>query len=116
MTMKRILPLLALLALAGVGANLSAQQTSTPRAPDNASHQQNSANVKSQQAAHNYEGTITRAGDQFVLQEATSRTIYGLDDQTKAKQYVDKTVTVVATMDPATDTLHVMQITVTDTQ
>jgi hypothetical protein len=103
--MKRILSIVAFLGLMGLGLNLAAQQTpSTPQ-------QQQTDATNSQQAARAFEGKISKAGDKLVLQETSTQTAYQLDDQDKAKQFQGKTVKVVATLDPNTNTLHVVDIT-----
>lgn len=62
------------------------------------------------QTARSFKGTIIRAGAQLVLKETTTRTLYRLDDQKKAKEYEGKRVTVTATMDPSANTLRVIDI------
>lgn len=102
--MKRLLSIVALVGLMGLGLNLAAQQTpSTP--------QQQTDATNSQQSARAFEGKISKAGDKLVLQETSTQTAYQLDDQDKAKQFQGKTVKVVATLDPNTNTLHVVDIT-----
>ncbi len=124
--MKRLLSIVALLGLTGLGVNLFAQQTpstqtpSTPstqspstQSPDASSmpqHDQTSA-TNSQQSARSFEGKIEKSGDKLVLQDSASSTSYQLDDQDKAKQYEGKNVKVMGTVDSASNTLHVIDIT-----
>ena len=104
--MKRLLSIVALLGLMGLGLNLSAQQTqSTPP------QQQQTDATNPQQSARAFEGKISKAGDKLVLQESSTQTAYQLDDQDKAKQFQGKSVKVMATLDPNTNTLHVLDIT-----
>ncbi len=104
--MKRLLSIVALLGLMGLGINLSAQQTPSTR------QQQQTDATNSQQSARAFEGKITKAGDnKLVLQETSTQTAYQLDDQDKAKQFQGKAVKVTATLDPNTNTLHVVDIT-----
>ncbi len=103
--MKRLLSIVALLGLMGLGINLSAQQT--PSAPQ---RQQTDA-TNSQQSARAFEGKIAKSGDKLVLQETSTQTAYQLDDQDKAKQFQGKEVKVMATLDPNTNTLHIVDIT-----
>lgn len=109
--MKRLLSSVALLGLMGLGLNLSAQQT--PSAPQ---QQQQTDATNSQQSARAFEGRISKAGDKFVLQETSTQTAYQLDDQDKAKQFKGKAVKVTATLDPNTNTLHVVDITPSESQ
>ena len=66
--------------------------------------------ANAQQSARAFEGKITKSGDQFVLQETATQTSYKLDDQDKAKQFKGKNVKVMATVDASTNTLHVVDI------
>jgi len=109
--MKRLLSIVALLGLTGLGVNLSAQQTpSTPQAGSAPQQQQTDA-TSPQQSARSFEGKIAKSGDQLVLNESSTQTAYKLDDQQKAKQFEGKNVKVMATMDASTNTLHVVDIT-----
>ena len=109
--MKRFLSVVALLGLSGLGINLSAQQTtSTPNQAGSTPQQQTDA-TSPQQSARSFEGKIAKSGDQLVLQESSTQTAYKLDDQDKAKQFEGKSVKVMATVDASTNTLHVVDIT-----
>lgn len=108
--MKRLLSFVALLGLMGIGLNLSAQQT-----PSTQQQQQTDA-TDSQQSPRAFEGKIMKAGDKLVLQEASTQTAYQLDDQDKAKQFRGKDVKVMATLDPNTNTLHIVDITPTESR
>jgi Protein of unknown function (DUF5818) len=107
--MKTYLAVVAMLGLTGIGFNLSAQQTPSTQPPDTPAQQQ--VDTQSQQkSAQSFEGTITKSGGKLVLQETSTQTAYQLDDQSKAQQYEGKKVKVTATMDPNTNTLHVVDI------
>ena len=106
--MKKLLSIVAILGLTGLGASLSAQQTQAPATPDAAQQQQ--VDAQSQQSARAFEGRISKAGDKLVLQESSTQTAYQLDDQDKAKKFEGKNVKIMATMDAATSTLHVVDI------
>ncbi len=110
--MKRLLSIVALLGLSGLGINLSAQQTpSTPSQAGSTPQQQQTDATNPQQSARSFEGKIAKSGDQLVLQESATQTSYKLDDQDKAKQFEGKNVKVMATVDASTNTLHVVDIT-----
>ena len=127
--MKRLLSIVAMLGLVGLGMNLSAQQTpssqssqsssspsstQTPSSPsDNSSMPQSSQTSasSSQQSARAFEGKIQKSGDKLVLQDSASGSSYQIDDQDKAKQYEGKNVKVMGTVDSASNTLHVIDIT-----
>jgi hypothetical protein len=114
--MKRLLSIVALLGLTGLGINLSAQQT--PAAQDQAGAQQQQpqqpTDAQSQQSARAFEGKIAKAGNKLVLQESSTQTAYQLDDQDKAKQFEGKNVKVMATVDSSTNTLHILDISSSD--
>jgi Protein of unknown function (DUF5818) len=105
--MKRLLSLVAMLALSSFA--LWAQQTPA-QSPASSSPQQSQTDAQSPQSARSFEGKITKAGDKLVLQDSASQTSYQLDDQDKAKQYEGKNVKVMGTVDTATNTLHIVDI------
>jgi Protein of unknown function (DUF5818) len=107
--MKSLLTAVALLGLCGVGMNLSAQE---PQSPNTTATQTQPVDTQSQHSAQSFEGTITKSGDKLVLTDSSTQATYQLDDQDKAKQYEGKKVTVMATMDANTSTLHVVDIAV----
>lgn len=110
--MKRLLSIVAMLGLTGLGLNLVAQQTpATSSQAGSAPQQQQTDAANPQQSARSFEGKIAKSGDKLVLQESSTQTAYQLDDQDKAKQFEGKSVKVMATMDPSTNTLHVVDIT-----
>jgi len=106
--MKGLLSLVALVGLAGLSltGTAAAQNQPSPKASGSA-RQQQPVDTQSMRA---FEGKITRAGDKLVLQDASTRQAYQLDDQDKAKQFEGKSVKVTATMDPNTNTLHIVDI------
>ena len=110
--MKRLLSIVALLGLSGLGLNLAAHQTpSTPSQPGSTPQQQQTDATNPQQSARSFEGKIAKSGYQLVLQETSTQTAYKLDDQDKAKQFEGKNVKVMATVEASTNTLHVVDIT-----
>jgi hypothetical protein len=116
--MKRLLTIFAMLAFSGLGMNLTAQQTpstQTPSAQDPMPQAQADA-TDPQQSARSFEGRIAKSGDKLVLRESSTKASYQLDDQSKAKQFQGKDVTVTATLDSNTNTLHVVDINAMDTK
>ncbi len=110
--MKRLLSFIALLGLSGLGINLSAQQTpSSPSQAGSTPRQEQTDASSAQQSARSFEGKIAKSGHELVLRESSTQTAYKLDDQDKAKQFEGKNVKVMATVDPGTNTLHVVDIT-----
>ena len=106
---------IALLAVGGLGMAWPAQQTPStlPTVPgQGAPPQQESDAATPRQSARSFEGRIARSGNQFVLLDRAAQTSYKLDDQEKARKYAGRNVKVMATMDPATNLLHVIDITV----
>ena len=108
--MKRLPSIVALLSMGGIGLTLSTQP---PRAAqDLASTQQPkpSYDTQNQDSARVFHGQIARVEDKVVLWESSTQKAYQLDDQDQAKQFEGKTVKVIATLDPATNSLHLLEI------
>jgi hypothetical protein len=57
-----------------------------------------------------YTGTITRNGDQFVLNEAKTHALYQLDDQAAASKFENQTVIVTGTMDAIKNIIRIQSI------
>ncbi len=117
--MKRLLLIIALVGLSGLGQNLSAQQSqsqSTPGQPDSMPQQQQNDATNPQQSARSFEGRIAKSGGDLVLRENSTQAAYKLDDQNKARQFEGKNVKVMATVDASTKTLHVIDITPVTTE
>lgn len=57
-----------------------------------------------------YTGTITRNGDQFVLNEAKTHTLYQLDDQAAASKFENQTVIVTGTLDAIENIIRIQSI------
>jgi hypothetical protein len=57
-----------------------------------------------------FTGTIHRTGDQFVLNDATTHTLYQLDDQTAAGKFEDKRVTITGTLDALKNVIIIRSI------
>ena len=103
--MKRVLSYVLMLGIITFGLSLFAQQ----QAPAQQQPRQQ-VDTGSGQTARNLEGKIVKSGNQLMFQEAASQTTYQLDDQDKAKQFEGKKVKVVATVDPTSNLLHVVDI------
>jgi hypothetical protein len=108
--MKRILSVVVLVVLSGLGARVSAEQTPASPQPDAMPQQQKTDATNPRQSARSFEGKIAKMGNQFVLQENSTQAAYKLDDQDKAKQFEGKDVRVMATVDASSNTLHVVDI------
>jgi len=85
----------------GSSPNATTQQQ--PMQPDN----QNAVSTPSEKT---FNGTITKSGDKLVLTAADSKTTYQLDDQQKAKDFLNKTVKVTGVLDASTGTIRVSAI------
>jgi hypothetical protein len=88
----------------------AAQPGSQPQQPPAAQPGSQQQTDASQQSAENFQGKITRAGDQLVFQEAKSQTTFPVDDQAKVAPYEGKSVKLTATVDAKTNSLHVVDI------
>lgn len=57
-----------------------------------------------------FTGRISKSGEKFVLEDATAKASYQLDDQKKAQQYQGKNVRVTGTLDAENNMIHVQAI------
>ena len=57
-----------------------------------------------------FTGVVVKSGDKVVLLDTLSKTSYQLDDQQKAKSFLNKSVRVTGVLNPATGTIHVSAI------
>ena len=74
------------------------------------SQSQQPRDTNDQKAARRFNGRVEKSGHKLVLQETSSNAVYQLDDQDKAKPFAGKNVKVIATIDPGSNTLHVVDI------
>lgn len=132
--MNRTLSIVALTFVMGMGTSLAAagtmpqasgqagstqsrsSQTKSTQNPDTSVPQSQADASTSQPSARAFEGRIEKSGDAFVLQEIITQNSYKLDDQSKAKKFEGKDVRVMATIDPDTKELHVVDIERSDTR
>ena len=90
------------------GVQLKAQQADPQPAPP-PSQQQPAApdsQSQSQTQTQTFSGTITKAGDKYVLQDA-SGTTYDIDRQDLVKSHEGKKVRINGALDPDGKTIHV---------
>lgn len=57
-----------------------------------------------------FSGKIVKSGSKLVLTDAGNKTIYQLDDQQKAHDFLNKSVKVTGVLDPSTGTIRVTAI------
>jgi uncharacterized protein YdeI (BOF family) len=94
------------------GVQLNAQQTADPQSPNSPSQppaQQTApdSQAQSQQAqVQTFAGTIVKAGDKYVLQDA-SGTSFDVDRQDLVKSHEGKKVRINGTLDADGKTIHV---------
>lgn len=68
------------------------------------------AQQQAQQPSQEFQGTIEKRQTKYVLEDKASGATYQLDNQDKAKEFVDKDVKVTGTLDPSTNTIEVSEI------
>jgi uncharacterized protein YdeI (BOF family) len=93
------------------GVQLKAQQADPQQAPPSAQQPQTPPDAQSpspqtQTQTQTFAGTITKAGDKYVLQD-TSGTTYDIDRQDLVKSHEGKKVRINGTLDPDGKTIHV---------
>ncbi len=108
--MKKTILCLATLAFLVGGASLGAQPTAdlNPDAQEQQPELQQRA--QDQEKMKTFTGTISRSGNQLVLEDTKTKIAYQLDDQEKVKQYEGKKVKVTGTLDVASNTIRVRSI------
>jgi uncharacterized protein YdeI (BOF family) len=98
-----------LLGLGLSGVQLNAQQTD-PQSPNPPSQppaqRQAPSESQDQSQTQTFAGTIAKAGDKYVLQDA-SGTSYDIDRQDLVKSHEGKKVRISGTLDPDGKTIHV---------
>ena len=82
-------------------------QNSTPAAQD---QMQQPDNQKPAAETKTFAGKIVKAGNTLVLSDAEGQTTYKLDDQQKAKEFVNKDVKVTGVLDASTGMIRVTAI------
>jgi len=98
-----------LLGLGLSGVQLKAQQPADPQSPSQPPAQQTApdSQAQSQQTqVQTFAGTIVKAGDKYVLQDA-SGTSFDVDRQDLVKPHEGKKVRINGTLDPDGKTIHV---------
>jgi hypothetical protein len=106
--MHRFLTVVLLFALSATIPRLAAQQQQPPGNEPNSRQPQ--ADTNTRESARTLQGKIARADEQLVFWDPASQTAYQLDDQSKVAPYEGKNVKLVATVDPKTNTLHIMDV------
>ena len=107
--MKKSLSFIATWALAAALFTSAFAQEPSSQEPSSPGMSQSQPDQDASQAQPTaYTGTVAKSSGKFVLKTAVGT--LQLDDQTKAKKYSGKQVTVTGTMDKSTGTLHVTNI------
>jgi len=110
--MKNNLRILGTLALAAtlLPAAFAQQGQSTQPKPGSDQPQSQTAPGASTdtQTQNSFSGMVVKAGEQYVLK--TDKMTYQLDDETKAKQFEGKQVTVNGTLDKSTGVIRITDI------
>jgi len=104
-----VLPALAVMVgLCLISQPLVAQNSASP----NANQQQPAPQDDPKPAAEaaTFTGKIVKSGGKLVLTDATNQTTYQLDDQQKAKEYVNKNVKVTGVLDASSGMIRVSAI------
>ena|ERR1700690_3533042 len=97
---------LVIAAFCGAGQRAIAQN-STPAAQD---QMQQPYNQKSASETRTFAGKIVKVGKLLVLSDTEDNTTYKLDDQQKAKEYVNQDVKVTGVLDASTGMIRVTAI------
>ena len=114
LVLSMMLPVMAL-TVALCFASQPLAQSSSSSSPDATAQQQpmqpdNQNEVSTPSEKTTFNGTITKSGNKLVLTAADSKTTYQLDDQRKAKDFLNKSVKVTGVLDGSTGTIRVSAI------
>jgi hypothetical protein len=111
----RALGLVAILTFAAVGFAAQKAQTYTGEIIDSAcakmgSHDAMAKSHPNMKTAKDCTLGCVKAGSQYVLYDASTKTVYQLDDQKEPEQFAGQMVTVTGNLDAASNTIHVANI------
>jgi hypothetical protein len=116
MQMKKVQALLSVLGItAGLclaGSSAIAQSSPSPN-QDATAQQEPAGQPDAPDAASEakmFTGKIMKTGDRLVLSDPESKTTYQLDDQQKARKFVNKNVKVIGVLDASTGVIRVSAI------
>jgi len=87
-----------------------AQNAASPNADPNAQQQSMPQPGDQAQATATFTGKIVKSGSKLVLTDADGKTSYQLDDQKKAKAFMNQNVKVTGVLDASTGTIRVSAI------
>ena len=115
--LSMMLPVMALTVALCFASQPTLAQSSSSSSPDATAQQQpmqpdnqNAVSTPSEKEKTTFNGTITKSGNKLVLTAADSKTTYQLDDQQKAKDFLNKSVKVTGVLDASTGTIRVSAI------
>jgi Protein of unknown function (DUF5818) len=113
--LSMMLPVMALSVALCFATQPALAQSSSSSSPDATAQQQQPMQPDNQNAVgtpseKTFNGTIVKSGNKLVLTAADSKTTYQLDDQQKAKDFLNKSVKVTGVLDASTGTIRVSAI------
>jgi hypothetical protein len=111
--MLHVLPVAALIVgLCLMSQSSMAQNAASPNSDPNAQQQSMPQPADQNQAAQTatFTGKIVKSGSKLVLTDADGKTSYQLDDQKKAKQFMNQNVKVTGVLDASSGTIRVSAI------
>ena len=96
------------LATAVLAATLWAQEPATPS--ESQSGNQAQSEPSRDAASKTFAGKIVKHGDKYMLRDEANKVTYTLQGNDELKQYEGKVVTVIGSLDTATNTIRVQKI------
>ena len=108
--MKRILFGVATLTLASGAVILGASPRATQAAVSHPQVFVMQDQTPAQPQVKTFTGTIAKSGEQFILQDDSSKSSYQLDDQTSAGKFAGKRVKITGVLDASNNTIRVQSI------
>ncbi|HEY6304441.1 MAG TPA: DUF5818 domain-containing protein [Terriglobales bacterium] len=110
LALSTMLPVMALSAALCFASQPMFAQSAQDSSPNATTQQQPMQPDDSSAAVTTFSGKIVKSGDKLVLKDINNKTTYLLDDQRKAKDFLNQSVTVTGVLDASTGTIQVSAI------
>lgn len=109
------MPKLPVLAGLACGVVIWSFSSNAPAGARNVPMRERSANLakspkNSNEEIRKFVGTITKNGEEFVLNEASTHKLYDLDDQNAASRFANRNVTITGTLDAVKNIIRIQSI------
>ena len=108
LALSTLLPVMALTVVLCLASHPVLAQSQSGSSPDASSQQTMQPDTQASAPEKTFSGKVVKSGDKFVLK--AKGTMYQLDDQQKAQDFLNKSVKVTGVLDASTGTIRVSAI------